>query len=328
MSEKAKVAIVSADSLEREATIQRKTKLSEKRREEVEKMNNSSSEHQRMERHGEGFPWTALSARFTHGLAYEVKPRYCVARRGFTLIELLFVIAIISILMAMLLPALKNARGMARGIVCTGNLKQQGLAFNYFADDHEGAVPGCYIYSTPDGIGRYLYKPFEDQFNGYPGNGYKGWAATNPIHCPSLMCPSVVNPAGDDVQVSVDSPYVHYAIGYRTTYWYNFDPMPLTDMNKFLDLAPFVLDYFVTEARYTRPLFRFPVTPYVDEGQYHKVYSPSNVNIAGDAFAYHTLDGDNPAIYRHFNRVNLMKLDLSVRPAHRIATYGWKVLKE
>ena len=267
---------------------------------------------------------------FSTPLVSELNSRSCRTRRGsFTLIELLFVIAIISILMAMLLPALKNAKGMARGIVCTNNLKQQGLAFNYFADDHEGAVPGCYIYSTPDGIGRYLYKPFEDQFNGYPGNGYKGWTVLNPIHCPLLMCPSVVNPAGDDVQVSVDSPYMHYAIGYQTTYWYDFTPMPRTDMNKFLDLAPFFVGLSIKqESQYTHPFFRFPVTPYVDEGQYHKVYSPSNVNIAGDAFAFHTLNGDNPAIYRHFNRVNLLKLDLSVRPAHRIATYGWKVLKE
>ena len=40
MSKKAEVAIIPADSLEREAAIQRKTKLSEKGKEEVEKMNN------------------------------------------------------------------------------------------------------------------------------------------------------------------------------------------------------------------------------------------------------------------------------------------------
>ncbi len=37
-------------------------------------MNDSSSEHQRMERNGENFPWTAVSAKFTHGLAYDLNP--------------------------------------------------------------------------------------------------------------------------------------------------------------------------------------------------------------------------------------------------------------
>ena len=228
--------------------------------------------------------------------------------------------------MALLLPALKKAKDMARWTLCTNNLKQQGLAFNYFADDHKGAVPGAFIYSTPDGIGRYIFKPWADLFDGYPKNGYGGWTEGAIWHCPCpfLMCPSVVNPAGDGVQVAVNSQYQHYAIGQDTTYFSKFISPPIADMHDFPDLAPFVCANFIGEARYTRMFFRS--LPVIYPGQAE--IGPSNFNLAGDSFYYWKLDGDKAGIYRHFNRVNLLKLDLSVRPAHRIATYGWKVLRE
>ena len=57
-------------------------------------------------------------------------------RKAFTLIELLVVIAIISLLLSMVVPSLRRARGLAQGVVCRSNLKQWGIAFALYTTEN------------------------------------------------------------------------------------------------------------------------------------------------------------------------------------------------
>src|SRR6266446_3699873 len=61
---------------------------------------------------------------------------------GFTMIELLFVIAIVAILIALLLPAIQAAREVARRVQCANNLMQLGIGMGNYASTHSVFPPG------------------------------------------------------------------------------------------------------------------------------------------------------------------------------------------
>ncbi len=61
---------------------------------------------------------------------------HAIPRRGVTPVELLVVVAVVTVLMSLLLPAVQSARESARMTQCRNNLHQVGIAMHSFHDQH------------------------------------------------------------------------------------------------------------------------------------------------------------------------------------------------
>jgi prepilin-type N-terminal cleavage/methylation domain-containing protein/prepilin-type processing-associated H-X9-DG protein len=93
------------------------------------------------------------------------------SRRAFTLVELLVVMTIIGVLVGLLLPAVQTAREAARGMSCSNNLKQLGLALSNYESALRCFPPGAIwnggIHSYPRTNFHMHLLPYEDQKNIY-----------------------------------------------------------------------------------------------------------------------------------------------------------------
>lgn len=102
-------------------------------------------------------------------------------RYGFTLVEVLIVISIISLLIGLVLPALRRANALAMQTVCQTRLRQWGLAFEMYSAGNDGFYPHI------DGRDRISELPAEprpediaDYYFGWvdvvpPLTGHKAW---------------------------------------------------------------------------------------------------------------------------------------------------------
>ena len=95
---------------------------------------------------------------------WDFRPRQLLV--GFTLIELLVVVAIIALLVAILLPS--RARDAGRLAVCLSNLRQLGLGFAVYAEDHRNRLPTLAAPWTWQGtwtrkIAPYMGHPYQTQ---------------------------------------------------------------------------------------------------------------------------------------------------------------------
>lgn len=79
-----------------------------------------------------------------------------IKRRGFTLVELLIVIGIITLLVAILLPAVNRVRELSRRTVCLSNIRQLTLAWVEYANDNKGRFcgPNPYVPTWTNGVSR------------------------------------------------------------------------------------------------------------------------------------------------------------------------------
>jgi prepilin-type N-terminal cleavage/methylation domain-containing protein len=93
------------------------------------------------------------------------------SRGGFTLVELLVVISIIALLVALLLPSLKQAREAGRKVVCGSNLRQIGIAFHSYATDSRSAFPVSHFTDNFYGHDAWFAGEFQDEWTRQSGFG-------------------------------------------------------------------------------------------------------------------------------------------------------------
>ena len=143
------------------------------------------------------------------------------ARRAFTLIGLLVVISIIALLIAILLPALGNARKSARTIQCLSNVRGTGSAMIGFIADNKNEFMRYDNGTFPKfWMGELL--PYIDGYTQGAGQGQT-------IYVDTYQCPEVVGDRGLMNSLpahqlsSKSSPYYYIDGNIRTTSGYSYN---------------------------------------------------------------------------------------------------------
>jgi prepilin-type N-terminal cleavage/methylation domain-containing protein len=109
------------------------------------------------------------------------------SRRGFSLVELLVVIAVITILIGLLLPAVQSVREAAARTQCANNLHQIALAMQLYHDEHKHLPPSRSQESESPTWAWLILPELEQQ------NLYKQWQSNTPY--PGLIPGQPLTPA-------------------------------------------------------------------------------------------------------------------------------------
>lgn len=110
---------------------------------------------------------------------------------GFTLVELLVVISIIALLISVLLPSLRRARGQAKQVVCSANLKNVGQALWNYWTEANGHIP--YVISPMTNLAFGDPNVPDDRLDPFSRDAYDvnlnqpgGW----PLSLPNVLMPT------------------------------------------------------------------------------------------------------------------------------------------
>jgi general secretion pathway protein G len=93
--------------------------------------------------------------------------RLLVGRSGFTLIELIVVIAIVTLLAALLFSVFASVREKGRSIVCLSNLRQIGMAVSLYSNDYDDLFPWG-IDSVDQNSAGWVGSPYETTVHNMP----------------------------------------------------------------------------------------------------------------------------------------------------------------
>jgi prepilin-type N-terminal cleavage/methylation domain-containing protein len=123
--------------------------------------------------------------------------------RAFTLIELLVVVAIVGTLVALVMPAIQEAREAGRRSACQNNLKQLGLGLLNYATVHETLPIGAHSNRSTHGVSWCVnVTPFLEEaaisdlldmtspHSGWVLMNVRNGKAVDRIVIPSMLCPS------------------------------------------------------------------------------------------------------------------------------------------
>lgn len=158
--------------------------------------------------------------------------RHYMFRRGFTLVELLVVITIIGVLISLLLPAVHAARVTARQLDCSSRLRQIGVGFHLFAEQHSGKIPRSTMTAAMhnEQTWSYAIRPYLEGETIVAGN-LEGSRISKMFRCPDdIRTDERLWSYGKNVWFELESADIADALGTAEKVYPRIDDIPSTSM--------------------------------------------------------------------------------------------------